>query len=42
MVAAGHDLDYTDTLKKTFGRRGFYLGMSIFVIVLFVPIILYF
>ena len=42
MKAAGNDLDYTDTLKKTFGRRGWYFGMILFIIMLFIPIIILF
>lgn len=41
MKTAGTDLDYTDTLRKTFGRRGWYCGMGTFIIMLFIPIILY-
>ena len=42
MKSAGNDLDYTDTLKKTFGRKGFYFGMILFIIMLFIPIIILF
>jgi len=42
MKTAGTDKDYTETLKKTFGVRGFYVGMTTFIIMLTIPIILYF
>ena len=42
MISAGTDLDYTETLKKTFGRRGWNVGMLCFIIMLFIPIIIYF
>ena len=42
MKTAGNDLDYTDTLKKTFGRRGWYFGMILFIIMLTIPIIILF
>ena len=41
MKTAGTDLDYTDTLRKTFGPAGWYFGMGVFVVMLFIPIILY-
>lgn len=41
MKTAGTDMDYTDTLRKTFGRNGWNIGMVTFVIMLFIPIILY-
>ena len=41
MKCAGNDMDYTDTLKKTFGMCGFYFGMSLFCIMLFIAIIIY-
>ena len=42
MVAAGNDLDYTETLKKTFGKKGWIAGMVLFIFMLSIPIILYF
>ena len=39
---AGSDTDYTDTLQKFFGRKGWNAGMTIFIMNLFVPIIIYF
>ena len=42
MKTAGTDIDYTETLRKTFGKRGYYGGMTAFIIMLTIPIILYF
>jgi len=42
MKTAGNDIDYTDTLKKTFGRKGWYFGMILFIIMLTIPIIILF
>lgn len=42
MKAAGNDIDYTDTLKKTFGKKGWIVGMSLFIFQLSIPIIIYF
>lgn len=42
MKAAGDDSDYTETLKKTFGKRGWYMGMSIFIGMLTIPILIFF
>ena len=42
MKTAGKDSDYTETLKKTFGKRGWYIGMILFIFMLFIPIIIYF
>lgn len=41
MKSAGTDLDFTDTLKKQFGKFGWNSGMFIFIGMLSVPIILY-
>lgn len=41
MVTAGKDIDYTDTLKKTFGAKGWYFGMFCFILMLSIPVILY-
>lgn len=42
MKSAGNDSDYTETLKKTFGIRGWQAGMTLFIFMLSIPIILYF
>ena len=42
MKTAGTDLDYTDTLKKTFGKRGWYTGMIAFIGILSVPVMIFF
>jgi len=42
MKAAGKDLDYTDTLKKTFGKKGWYGGMFLFILNLTIPVIILF
>lgn len=42
MVTAGNDMDYTDTIYKYFGRRGWVIGMILFIMNLFIPIFLYF
>ena len=42
MKTAGVDKDYTETLKKTFGKRGFYFGMCLFIGMLSIPIIIYY
>ena len=42
LKTAGTDTDYTDTLQKHFGRIGWIVGMTIFILNLFVPIIIYF
>ena len=42
MKAAGEDMDYTETLKKTFGRQGWYLGMFIFIGMLAIPVLIFF
>jgi len=41
MIAAGKDMDYTDTLKKQFGKSGWYASMILFIVMLSVPLILY-
>jgi amino acid permease len=41
MQTAGTDLDFTETLKKQFGKFGWNSGMFIFIGMLTVPIILY-
>lgn len=42
MKAAGTDTDFTETLKKTFGKKGWVVGMALFIFMLSIPIILYF
>lgn len=42
LKAAGNDTDYTDTLQKQFGRKGWIGGMILFILNLCIPIILYF
>ena len=39
--SSGSDVDYTDTVNKYFGRKGWITGMVIFIINLIVPIIIY-
>ena len=41
MKTAGTDTDYTNTLRKTFGTNGWRIGMTVFILVLCVPLILY-
>ena len=42
MVTAGKDNDYIETLKKTFGLRGWYFGMLLYIIVLSIPITIFY
>lgn len=42
MKVAGNDVDYTDTLRKQFGKAGYIAGMTCFIINFSVPIILFF
>ena len=42
MKTAGNDVDYTDTLRKQFGKTGYIMGMVCFIINFSVPIILFF
>ena len=42
MKVAGNDVDYTDTLSKQFGKKGYIVGMVCFIINFSVPIILFF
>ena len=39
---AGNDTDYTETLHKQFGRKGWISGMALIIAQLMIPIILYF
>mmetsp|Transcript_11045 Transcript_11045/g.13962 ORF Transcript_11045/g.13962 Transcript_11045/m.13962 type:complete len:265 (-) Transcript_11045:544-1338(-) len=41
MKTAGNDVDYTDTLRKQFGKPGYIIGMICFIINFSVPIILF-
>ena len=42
MKTAGNDVDYTDTLRKQFGKAGYLVGMIFFIINFSVPVILFF
>ena len=42
VITAGEDVDYTDTLQKAFGRKGYIVGMVSFCVNLMVPIIIFF
>jgi amino acid permease len=42
MKTASKDIDYTITLKKTFGQNGYRLGMSVYIMVLMIPITIFF
>jgi hypothetical protein len=42
LKTAGKDTDYTETLQKQFGRKGWIAGMAFFILQLMIPIILYF
>ena len=42
MKTAGEDKEYTNTLRKTFGKKGFNIGMAAFIGILTVPLILFF
>jgi len=39
---AGADVDYTDTLKKQFGKTGWTIGMIAFILNFYVPVLLFF
>ncbi len=39
---AGDDIDYTETLKRYFGKYGWSFGMICFIVNLYVPILLFF
>lgn len=39
---AGKDVDYTDTLKRFFGQRGWNIGMACYIVNLYVPILIFF
>lgn len=41
LYSSGYDIDYTDTVNKYFGKKGWIAGMVIFIINLIVPIIIY-
>mmetsp|Transcript_55529 Transcript_55529/g.76355 ORF Transcript_55529/g.76355 Transcript_55529/m.76355 type:complete len:152 (+) Transcript_55529:173-628(+) len=42
VITAGHDADFTDTVKRHFGKTGFHAAMFCFILTLLVPIILFF
>ena len=39
---AGKDVDYTETLRKNFGQKGWVIGMVCFCVNLYVPILIFF
>ena len=39
---AGNDVDYTETLKRNFGHKGWVIGMVCFCVNLYVPILIFF
>ena len=39
--AAGDDLDFTNTMEKHFGRRGYNFGMTVFIGFYFIPVIVF-
>lgn len=39
---AGKDVDYTETLRRNFGPRGWIIGMICFCVNLYVPILIFF
>ena len=41
MKAAGDDVDFTETMRRYFGNKGWFIGMFVFVVMLTIPIILY-
>lgn len=41
MATAGNDIDYTETLKRVFGKSGWKIGMGLFIMWLAIPVILY-
>ena len=42
VLTAKEDVDYTDTLKRHFGKAGWVFGMVCFILNLYVPILLFF
>jgi len=42
MIAAGKDRDFSDTMYKTFGRKGKLMGSLSFIIILMLVVIIYF
>ena len=42
LKTAGNDIDYTDTLWKQFGKKGWTFGMISFIIMFTVPVVLLF
>ena len=42
LKVAGTDIDFTETLQKQFGRKGWITGMIVFILNLSIPIILLF
>jgi hypothetical protein len=42
VLTAGQDIDYTVTLTRHFGRKGWVFGMVCFILNLYVPILIFF
>jgi len=42
IITAGNDIDYTDTLKRYFGQRGWNFGMACYIVNLYVPVLMFF
>ena len=42
IVTAGDDVDYTDTLRRYFGQKGWNVGMVCFIVNLYVAILIFF
>jgi len=42
MICAGNDRDFTDTLYKIFGRKGWFMSIILFIFTLFFVMIVYF
>ena len=41
MIVSQDDVDYSHTLLRYFGRKGWYFGMIVFIAMLAIPMILY-
>ena len=42
LLIGKNDVDYTETLRKYFGKFGYYSGMVIFILNFCIPIIIFF
>jgi amino acid permease len=42
VITAGTDIDYTVTLTRYFGKKGWIVGMMCFILNLYVPILIFF